>query len=80
MNIFNIDLIKKFFFLQIFQQDLKHAIIDEALTVIASHVIIPCSGWEGGEVEREPNNDVWWSTVFKNASGVLRFVLMITFR
>ncbi|XP_071533513.1 uncharacterized protein p120ctn isoform X12 [Panulirus ornatus] len=55
-------------------EDLKHSIIDDALTVIVSHVIIPCSGWDGGEVERDPNVDVWWSTVFKNASGVLRNV------
>ncbi|KAK8400826.1 hypothetical protein O3P69_002536 [Scylla paramamosain] len=54
------------------EQDLKHSILDDALTVIVSHVIIPCSGWDGGEVERDPNVDVWWSTVFKNASGVLR--------
>ncbi|KAK8400817.1 hypothetical protein O3P69_002536 [Scylla paramamosain] len=53
-------------------EDLKHSILDDALTVIVSHVIIPCSGWDGGEVERDPNVDVWWSTVFKNASGVLR--------
>lgn len=53
-------------------EDLKHNIIDDALTVIVSHVIIPCSGWDGGDVERDPNVDVWWSTVFKNASGVLR--------
>ncbi|XP_068239532.1 catenin delta-2 isoform X17 [Palaemon carinicauda] len=55
-------------------EDLKHSIIDDALTVTVSHVIIPCSGWDGGEVERDPNVDVWWSTVFKNASGVLRNV------
>lgn len=55
-------------------EDLKHSIIDDALSVIVSHVIIPCSGWDGGEVERDPNVDVWWSTVFKNASGVLRNV------
>lgn len=53
-------------------EDLKHSILDDALTVTVSHVIIPCSGWDGGEVERDPNVDVWWSTVFKNASGVLR--------
>ncbi|KAK7085034.1 Plakophilin-4 [Halocaridina rubra] len=55
-------------------EDLKHSIIDDALTVTVSHVIIPCSGWDDGEVERDPNIDVWWSTVFKNASGVLRNV------
>ncbi|XP_076054070.1 adherens junction protein p120 isoform X10 [Oratosquilla oratoria] len=55
-------------------EDLKPSIIDEALTVIVSHVVIPCSGWDGGEVERDPNTDVWWSTVFKNASGILRNV------
>ena len=45
------------------------------MAVLVSHVIVPASGWEGGEVERDPNNDVWWSTVYKNASGVLRYVL-----
>ncbi|MCL4133126.1 UNVERIFIED_CONTAM: hypothetical protein GTU68_023266 [Idotea baltica] len=53
-------------------EDLKQSILDEALGVLVSHVIIPCSGWDGGEVERDPNNDVWWSTVFKNASGIIR--------
>ncbi|KAB7501029.1 Catenin delta-2, partial [Armadillidium nasatum] len=53
-------------------EDLKQSILDETLGVLVSHVIIPCSGWDGGEVERDPNNDVWWSTVFKNASGIIR--------
>lgn len=60
-------------------QDLKHSIIDDALTVMVSHVIIPCSGWDGGEVERDPNVDVWWSTVFKNASGVLRLAFNVLY-
>ncbi|CAL4076640.1 unnamed protein product, partial [Meganyctiphanes norvegica] len=55
-----------------FENDLKQSIIDDSLAVIVSHVIIPCSGWDGGEVDRDPNVDVWWSTVFKNASGILR--------
>merc|ERR1719158_869995 len=50
--------------------DLKRTIIDEALLVIVNIVIIPHSGWErsgqGGETH--------WSTVFRNASGILRNV------
>ena len=48
--------------------DLKRTIIDEALLVIVNIVIIPHSGWDragqGGETH--------WSTVFRNASGILR--------
>ena len=50
--------------------DLKRTIIDEALLVIVNIVIIPHSGWDragaGGETH--------WSTVFRNASGILRNV------
>ena len=51
--------------------DLKRTIIDEALLVIVNIVIIPHSGWDragqGGETH--------WSTVFRNASGILRWVI-----
>ena len=53
-----------------FLQDLKRAIIDEALLVLINIVIIPHSGWDpngqgnGGETH--------WTTVFRNSSGILR--------
>ncbi|XP_045779948.1 catenin delta-2 isoform X2 [Maniola jurtina] len=48
-------------------EDLKQSIIDDAAQVIVNKVIIPHSGWH-------PTNpgDTYWSTVFRNASGVLR--------
>jgi hypothetical protein len=50
--------------------DLKRTIIDEALLVIVNIVIIPHSGWDrGGQ-----GGDTHWSTVFRNASGILRLV------
>merc|ERR1719242_53050 len=50
--------------------DLKRTIIDEALLVLVNIVIIPHSGWERSGQSGETH----WSTVFKNASGVLRNV------
>ncbi len=49
--------------------DLKRPIIDEALLVLVSVVIVPHSGWDprGG-----PGQDTVWSTVFRNSSGILR--------
>ncbi|KAM3958836.1 adherens junction protein p120 [Aphomia sociella] len=48
-------------------EDLKQSIINDAAQVIVNKVIIPHSGWH-------PTNpgDTYWSTVFRNASGVLR--------
>merc|ERR1719328_916344 len=52
--------------------DLKRAIIDEALLVLINIVIIPHSGWDpngqgsGGETH--------WTTVLRNSSGILRNV------
>lgn len=60
--------IKKLFYRLL--QDLKRAIIDEALLVLINIVIIPHSGWDpngqgsGGETH--------WTTVFRNSSGILR--------
>ncbi len=54
-----------------FFQDLKRTIIDEALLVLVNIVIIPHSGWD-------PNGaggDTHWSTVFRNGSGILRYVI-----
>uniref|UniRef100_A0A182ILK7 Uncharacterized protein n=1 Tax=Anopheles atroparvus TaxID=41427 RepID=A0A182ILK7_ANOAO len=50
-------------------EDLKRFIIDDAVVVIVSYIIIPHSGWD-------PANpgETCWSTVFRNASGILRNV------
>ena len=53
-------------------QDLKRTIIDDGLTVLVNYVIIPHSGWNRGSTHSEPVMDVFWSTVFRNATGVLR--------
>ncbi|XP_065210266.1 catenin delta-2 isoform X2 [Planococcus citri] len=51
-------------------EDLKRTIIDDGLSVLVNHIIIPHSGWSptGG------GTDTCWSTVFRNTSGVLRNV------
>jgi len=50
--------------------DLKRTIIDEALLVIVTTIIIPHSGWDrGGQ-----GTDTHWTTVFRNSSGILRNV------
>ncbi|XP_055381779.1 catenin delta-2 isoform X3 [Condylostylus longicornis] len=50
-------------------EDLKRPIIDDGLNAIVTIIIKPHSGWD-------PINpgDTCWSTVFRNASGVLRNV------
>jgi catenin delta-2 len=50
-------------------EDLKRSIIDDGCLVIVTYIIIPHSGWD-------PVNpgDTCWSTVFRNASGILRNV------
>merc|ERR1719346_199986 len=50
--------------------DLKRTIIDEALLVIVNIVIIPHSGWDRAGA----GGDTHWTTVFRNASGILRNV------
>ena len=52
-----------------FSKDLKRSIIDEALLVLVSIVIIPHSGWD----PKGPGSDTIWSTVFRNSSGILRY-------
>ncbi|ELT91930.1 hypothetical protein CAPTEDRAFT_228706 [Capitella teleta] len=51
-------------------QELKKAIIDEGLRVLVDCVIVPHSGFDP-ESRNQPR-DVYWSTVFRNGSGVLR--------
>jgi hypothetical protein len=50
-------------------EDIKRSIIDDGCSVIVTYIVIPHSGWD-------PINpgDTCWSTVFRNASGVLRNV------
>lgn len=48
--------------------DLKRMIIDEALIVINTSIIIPHSGWGRGS----QGTDTHWTTVFRNSSGILR--------
>ncbi|XP_035227216.1 catenin delta-2-like, partial [Stegodyphus dumicola] len=57
-------------------EDLKRPIIDDALTVLVNHVIIPHSGWDRSRnpLDQVKPHDIYWSTVFRNASGVLRNV------
>ncbi|XP_034941607.1 catenin delta-2 isoform X2 [Chelonus insularis] len=51
-------------------EDLKKAIIDDGVTLIVNNIIIPHSGWDPSA----SNGETCWSTVFRNASGVLRNV------
>ncbi|KAG1655826.1 Catenin delta-2 [Nymphon striatum] len=56
-------------------EDLKKPIIDEGLTVVTNNVIIPHSGWDkGNRPDVNKHYDINWSTVFRNASGILRNV------
>ncbi|XP_066996791.2 catenin delta-2 isoform X2 [Anabrus simplex] len=50
-------------------EDLKRSIIDDGLSVVVNHIIIPHSGWDSTS-----SGETCWSTIFRNASGVLRNV------
>nr|CAD7590071.1 unnamed protein product [Timema genevievae] len=50
-------------------EDLKRSIIDDGLSVVVNNIIIPHSGWD----PTSPG-ETCWSTIFRNASGVLRNV------
>lgn len=52
-------------------QDLKRTIIDDGLSVLVNHIIIPHSGWN----PKGEGTETCWSTVFRNTSGVLRLVV-----
>jgi len=49
---------------------LKRSIIDDGVTMVVSNIIIPHSGWDPSS----SSGETCWSTVFRNASGVLRNV------
>jgi hypothetical protein len=51
---------------------LKKPIIDDGLSTIVDTVIIPHSGWDPSVTNQRPPTDIYWSTVFRNASGILR--------
>lgn len=70
-------------------ESLKRPIIDDALPVLISRIIIPQSGWTSPNINQSHSNpsnpnegsnhagirmEMWWSVVFCNASGVLRNV------
>lgn len=50
-------------------EDLKRSIIDDGVSVIVTYILIPHSGWDVNSP-----GDPCYSTVFRNASGVLRNV------
>lgn len=50
-------------------EDIKRSIIDEGLNATVSNIIIPHSGWDAVCA-----GETCYSTVFRNASGVLRNV------
>ncbi|XP_069693352.1 splicing regulator ARVCF isoform X6 [Periplaneta americana] len=50
-------------------EDLKRSIIDDGLSVVVNNIIIPHSGWDPTSA-----GETCWSTIFRNASGVLRNV------
>lgn len=50
-------------------EDLKRSIIDDGVSVIVTYILIPHSGWDINSP-----GDPCYSTVFRNASGVLRNV------
>ncbi|KPM06241.1 catenin delta-1-like protein [Sarcoptes scabiei] len=58
-------------------EHLKRQIIDDSLQALVSVVIIPNSGWEKNNSQQSQSQiqqPIYWSTVFRNASGVLRNV------
>lgn len=59
-------------------EQLKRPIIDDGLAVLVNYVVIPHSGWNrcgsGPPATSGAVKDVFWSTVFRNGTGVLRNV------
>lgn len=63
------------FFFAFLQQDLKLRIIEICLIVLVTIIIVPYSGWTKTAAQSNaPIPSIKWSTVFRNASGVLRNV------
>ncbi|KAI1280908.1 Catenin delta-2 [Halotydeus destructor] len=65
-------------------EDLKKPILDDAVAILINQIIIPASGWDGssavdlhginGILGHRMGEPAYWSTVFRNASGVIRNV------
>ena len=56
-------------------QDLKLRILEICLIVMVTIIIIPYSGWsKAAAYSTAPLPSIKWTTVFRNASGVLRNV------
>ncbi|XP_042145466.1 catenin delta-2 isoform X2 [Ixodes scapularis] len=57
-------------------EELKRPIIDDALSVLVNHVIIPLSGWDRNRDRGDHTKpqEIYWTIVFRNANGVLRNV------
>ncbi|CAG0893539.1 unnamed protein product [Darwinula stevensoni] len=58
-------------------EELKKPILDDAMTVLVSHIIIPYSGWDRNAPppphdEKGSRQDLYLSTVFRNSTGILR--------
>ncbi|EEC20464.1 armadillo repeat protein, putative [Ixodes scapularis] len=54
-------------------EELKRPIIDDALSVLVNHVIIPLSGWDRNRDRGDHTKpqEIYWTIVFRNANGVL---------
>ena len=59
----------------LFLQELKSKVLELCLVILVITIIIPYSGWtkEAAQSGR-PIPQIKWSTVFRNASGILRNV------
>lgn len=64
-------------------EEIKTSIIDEAVKEIVNYIIIPGSGWDGrvnlngADGSYDPvygTGEIYWATVFRNSTGVLRNV------
>lgn len=64
-------------------EEIKTSIIDEAVKEIVNYIIIPGSGWDGRvnisgvDGSYDPvygTGEIYWATVFRNSTGVLRNV------
>ncbi|CAC5362734.1 CTNND2 [Mytilus coruscus] len=53
-------------------EDLKEKIIQEGLADIVSRIIVPYSGWEKRGTMDEQTTDSFLTTVYRNATGIIR--------
>lgn len=53
-------------------EELKEKIIQDGLTDIVNRIIVPYSGWEKRGTMAETQNDTFLTTVYKNATGIIR--------